>query len=245
MVFLHGSDNANGMTDGKRQVANEVFYARLGQRIIHMLATRMPSGILFEADMRLRPNGNSGMLVSSLKAFDHYQREEAWTWEHQALVRARAVAGDPPVIEHFQATRREILCRQRDLEKLRAEVIEMRRKMAQSLDRSDAEQFDIKQGEGGLVDIEFLVQYAVLRWAHQYPQLIDWTDNARLLQALAELELLEGAAAEQLFSAYSVFRAVSHRSALQEQPPRVAQADLAEERALVREIWQALLGAER
>ena len=245
MVFLHGSDNANGMTDGKRQVANEVFYARLGQRIIHMLTTRMPSGILFEADMRLRPNGNSGMLVSSLKAFDHYQREEAWTWEHQALVRARAVAGDPPVIEHFQATRREILCRQRDLEKLRAEVIEMRRKMAQSLDRSDAEQFDIKQGEGGLVDIEFMVQYAVLRWAHQYPQLIDWTDNARLLQALAELELLEGAAAEQLFSAYSVFRAVSHRSALQEQPPRVAQADLAEERALVREIWQALLGAER
>jgi len=242
LVFLHGSDMATAMTDGDREVANDVFYARLGQRMIHMLTTRMPSGQLYEADMRLRPNGNSGMLVSSLKAFEHYQYHEAWTWEHQALIRARAVCGDPAVIERFEQIRTEVLCRERDAEKLRTEVIDMRRKMAENLDRSNEQVFDIKQGAGGLVDIEFMVQFAVLRWAAEWPGLVKWTDNARLLERLTEYQLLEGHAAEQLFSAYRVFRAIAHRRALQEEKSLIRQDELREERAMVRDIWGQLMG---
>ena len=242
LVFLHGSDKASGVTGGRRQIDNDTFYARLGQRMIHMLTTRMPSGILYEIDMRLRPNGKSGMLVSSLRAFDHYQREEAWTWEHQALVRARAVAGDPKVIGHFNAIRKEILCRRRDPHKLREQVRDMRRKMADNLDSSNDELFDIKQGAGGLVDIEFMVQYAVLRWANEHPGLTGWTDNARLLGRLTEYDLLEGDAAEQLFTVYRVFRAIVHRCALQEVKPLVRQDELLEDRQLVRDTWQHLLG---
>lgn len=238
LVFLHGSLNANACTDGKKEIANDVFYARLGQRIIHMLTAHMPSGILYETDMRLRPNGNSGMLVSSLVAFEKYQQDEAWTWEHQALVRARAVAGDPGVIAHFDAIRKEILCQKRDLDKLRADVLEMREKMRDNLDKSTDEIFHIKQGAGGLVDIEFIVQYAVLRWANEYPGLTRWSDNMRLLDTLAELSLLEGRSAELLQNAYCVFRAVTHRKALQEDSSVIPVDQLAEERQMVRDIWQ-------
>jgi len=206
-----------------------------------MLTTRMPSGQLYEADMRLRPNGNSGMLVSSLKAFEHYQHNEAWTWEHQALIRARAVSGDPRVIERFDDIRADVLCRERDVDKLRNEVCEMRRKMADNLDRTDNEVFDIKQGSGGLVDIEFMVQFSVLRWAAEHPGLVKWTDNARLLETLTEYQLLEGHAAEQLFSVYRVFRAIAHRRALQEEKSLIGQGELLEERAMVRDIWGALM----
>jgi len=241
IVFLHGSDNPNAMTDGKRQAANDVFYARLGQRMIHMLTTRMPSGILYEIDMRLRPNGKSGLLVSSLKAFERYQLEDAWTWEHQALVRARVLAGDPAVVERFNKIRRDVLCQKRDPERLRRDVLEMRTRMAENLDGSDTAMFDIKQGPGGLVDIEFLVQYGVLRWAHEYPGLTDWSDNARLLDRLGEYGLLDPTSAEQLFSAYRVFRAIVHRSALQEENARMPQDELQEERAMVRDIWEQVL----
>lgn len=243
LVFLQGSDKPTATTDGQREVANDVFYARLGQRMIHMLTTRMASGQLFEVDMRLRPNGNSGMLVSSLKAFEHYQQNEAWTWEHQALIRARAVSGDPGVIQRFQDIRERVLCQPRDLSRLRADVSEMRRKMADNLDRSDGEVFDVKQGPGGLVDIEFLVQFSVLRWASEYPGLIRWTDNARLLKTLSEHRLLPDNAAEQLFGAYQVFRTIAHRCALQDTKAFIAQNELLEERAMVRDIWDDLLGA--
>ncbi len=242
LVFVHGNASPSAATDGAREVANDLFYARLGQRIIHILTTRTPSGILYEVDMRLRPNGDSGLLVSSLPAFERYQREDAWTWEHQALVRARPVAGDPALVEAFARMRREVLCRQRDPAVLAREVREMRRKMAARLDRGDAEYFDIKQGRGGLVDIEFLVQYAVLRWAHAHPGLTEWTDNARLLARLGELGLFDAAQAERLFGIYRVYRAIVHRRALQEAPARVPAAELSEERALVREAWAHWLG---
>ena len=242
VVFLHGNDNRNAVTDGVRPVANEVFYARLGQRMIHTLTTRTPSGILYEVDMRLRPNGDSGLLVSSLTAFERYQLQDAWTWEHQALVRARAVAGDPAVIEGFNTIRQAVLCRPREPGPLRDEVVAMRERMANSLDRSDDLRFDVKQGRGGLVDIEFLVQYGVLRWAHACPGLTEWTDNARLLQRLGEYGLLDPRVAEQLLSAYRVYRAISHRRALREEKAMVPQAELPEERAMVRDIWEQVLG---
>jgi glutamate-ammonia-ligase adenylyltransferase len=241
LVFLHGSLDPNAMTDGERSVGNDAFYVRLGQRMIHMFTTRTPSGLLYEADMRLRPSGNSGMLASSLAAFEDYQKTEAWTWEHQALLRARPVAGDPKVIERFQQIRREVLSREREPDQLRTEVCEMRQKMRDALDKSNAEQFDLKQGVGGIADIEFMVQYAVLRWAHQYPDLLDWTDNIRLLQTLSRHQLLEGESADELADAYRALRAASHRKSLQDAPSLVPVDRLLEARKLVRDKWQALM----
>ncbi|RMG34226.1 MAG: bifunctional [glutamate--ammonia ligase]-adenylyl-L-tyrosine phosphorylase/[glutamate--ammonia-ligase] adenylyltransferase [Gammaproteobacteria bacterium] len=243
LVFLHGNDNPNAVTEGPKVIANDLFYARLGQRMIHILTTRMPSGVLYEVDMRLRPNGNSGLLVGSLQAFERYQHEDAWTWEHQALVRARAVGGDSVMVEDFNRIRREVLCLPRDPEPLASEVRQMREKMAANLDRGDDAHFDVKQGRGGLVDIEFLVQYAVLRWAHEHPGLTEWSDNARLLERLGEYGLLSPRQAERLFGVYRVYRAVVHRCALQEQRPLLPADRFAEERALVREVWTELLGA--
>lgn len=242
LVFLHGSADFNAMTDGGRSLANDVFYARLGQRVIHMLTTRMPSGLLYETDMRLRPNGNAGQLVASLNAFEHYQCNDAWTWEHQALVRARAVAGDPLVKARFAAIRHQVLCLPRDPDKLLDEVRSMRRKMRDSLDRSDAENFHIKHGVGGLVDIEFIVQYAVLRWANSHPDLTEWTDNARLLERLSQHQLLPAGAADQLWNAYQLYRGVVHRRALQEAGSLIPVVQLEEERAMVRDIWAGVIG---
>ena len=239
LVFLHGCTKGSASTSGEKALSNETFYARLGQKVIHLLTTRTPAGQLYEADMRLRPNGNSGLLVSPLSTFEHYQKNDAWTWEYQALIRARAVSGDPAVVQRFNEIRHEVLCQPRDEERLRAEVAEMRQKMRGQLDKSDAEWFDLKQGIGGLVDIEFLVQFSVLRWANQHPELTQWTDNARLLELLAKLDLLPDEQAERLFGLYRVLRARVHRAALQDRPSKIAQAKLAEERAIVTEIWQS------
>ncbi len=244
MVFLHGCPDRNAMTDGDRPVSVDLFYARMAQRIIHLMSTRTPSGVLYEVDMRLRPNGNSGMMVSSLETFETYQHDSAWTWEHQALIRARVVAGDRRVRERFEAVRRDILGGAREADKLRAEVVEMREKMRASLDKSSAELFDLKQGVGGIVDIEFMVQYTVLRWAHDHPDLLVWTDNIRLLETLSRLGLLSDNAAERLMGVYKVLRAAYHRSALQDQPPLVSHDKLTEERALVQDIWSCLMQQE-
>jgi glutamate-ammonia-ligase adenylyltransferase len=241
LVFLHGNRDANAMTDGERQVANDVFYARLGQRMIHMFTIRTPSGLLYEVDMRLRPSGNSGMLVSSLDAFERYQRSEAWTWEHQALLRARPVAGDSVLCERFHSIRREVLGRERDPDKLRTDVREMREKMRSSLDKSGTDGFDIKQGRGGIADIEFMVQYAVLRWAHRYPGLLDWTDNIRLLDGLAGNEVLDPGVAQKLADAYRAFRALYHRTTLRELPGLVTDGALEQERLFVEGVWRALM----
>ncbi|MET0068365.1 MAG: bifunctional [glutamate--ammonia ligase]-adenylyl-L-tyrosine phosphorylase/[glutamate--ammonia-ligase] adenylyltransferase [Candidatus Thiodiazotropha sp.] len=241
MVFLHGCTDRNAFTDGAKPVSVDVFYARMAQRIIHIMTTRTPSGILYEVDMRLRPNGNSGMMVSSLETFETYQRNNAWTWEHQALVRARVVAGDERVGSRFAQIRRAVLGQPRDARKLRHEVLEMREKMRASLDRSDTREFDLKQGVGGIVDIEFMVQYTVLRWAYEHPDLLTWTDNIRILETLVKLGLLNDQAAERLMGIYKVLRAVYHRSALQELPSRVDRERLTEERTLVQEIWSCLM----
>ena len=243
LVFLHGSSDLNAVTDGARSLSNDVFYVRMGQRLIHMLTTRTPSGLLYEADMRLRPNGNAGQLVVSLNAFEKYQLNDAWTWEHQALVRARPVAGDPAVIARFAAIRHQVLCLARDPDQLRDEVRGMRQKMRDSLDRGDATHFHIKHGAGGLVDIEFLVQFAVLRWAHDYPDLTAWTDNARLLESLRGLSLLPDDTTAQLWDAYQKYRGVVHRNALQEAGSLVPLEELAEERAMVSAIWEEIIGA--
>ncbi len=241
LVFVQGSDSSGAMTTGGRPISSDQFYLRLGQRMIHMMTTHTSSGLLYEVDMRLRPDGNKGMLVRSLRSFADYQASGAWTWEHQALVRARPVAGDPALAERFAAVRRETLCRERDPEALRKDVREMREKMRKNLDKTRDGRFDLKQGRGGIADIEFMVQYSVLRWSSRYRDLADWTDNVRLLESLARLDLLPGTAAEDLTAAYKDLRATYHRSGLQEQPTTIADDLLVEQRTRVRSLWQALM----
>jgi glutamate-ammonia-ligase adenylyltransferase len=247
LVFVYDGRLAVGTTegaeDGQRPIANAQFFVRLGQRLIHIMTTPTYSGVLYDVDMRLRPDGDKGMIARSLKSFADYQAHDAWTWEHQALVRARPVAGDAGLAERFAAIRAQILREGRDADKLRDEVRGMRTRMRQNLDKSRAGRFDLKQGRGGIADIEFMVQYAVLRWAADYPDLAGWTDNIRLLETLERLHLLPGETATDLTEAYKGLRAVYHRNALQDTPGLIPDDQLRPERDRVAAIWQALMEA--
>jgi glutamate-ammonia-ligase adenylyltransferase len=241
LVFLH--TDAEGTTDGERPVDNAVFYARLAQRLIHILNTRTASGVLYEVDTRLRPSGASGLLVSTLSAFAEYQRHQAWTWEHQALVRARTVAGDPAVGAVFDGLRRNVLGRQRERDALRQEVRDMRERMRANLSKAAAGQFDLKQDAGGIADIEFMVQYGVLAWAHAYPDLLDFTDNIRQLEGLARNGILAPADAGLLADAYRTYRSRLHRLTLRDLPALVPEHEFAELRAGVQRLWRQNLEA--
>ena len=207
----------------------------------------MSFGQLYEVDMRLRPSGASGLLVTSLAAFEQYQAEDAWTWEHQALVRARAVAGDPGLCERVENLRRTLLCRPREQAALAQEVVQMRRRMRENARvKPDDDEMDLKQGFGGIVDIEFMVQYAVLAWAHREPALADWSDNVRILDTLARSGLLPEARCRALNDAYLDLRSATHRLALQQQSPKVQAESVREHRQAVLDAWSALFGdAER
>jgi glutamate-ammonia-ligase adenylyltransferase len=245
LVFVHDAD-PNGATDGERSLDNVTFYMRLGQKIIHILDTNTLAGKLYEVDMRLRPNGNSGMLVSSFRALEKYQKESAWTWEHQALVRARVVAGSARLTREFERVREEVLTQQREPEKLKSEVKEMRHKMRTHLGSSEkgkeADQFHLKQDAGGIVDIEFMVQYAVLAWAHADPTLVRYTDNIRILGCLEQSGLLDTQEVSQLIEAYKAFRSAGHRLALQQQSSLIDGSSFTSERQTVQNSWQRLLG---
>ena len=244
LVFLHDADPTL-TTSGAHPLSNEQFFARLGQRIIHILSTRTASGALYEVDMRLRPSGNSGLLVSSCDAFARYQAESAWVWEHQALVRARPVAGSTALAERFAAVRHHVLCRPRDRAELAREVNAMRAKMRAHLASEATVQnqdlFDLKQDAGGIVDIEFMVQFAVLAESHRHPELTRWTDNIRILGDLAEAGVLSATDTETLREAYKAYRAAAHRLQLQRQPGVVPAAEFAAPRAAVTAIWERLL----
>ena len=246
LVFLHDAQSDLD-TDGEQPLSNEQFFIRLGQRIIHILNTRTASGTLYEVDMRLRPSGNSGLPVSSLTAFERYQRSDAWIWEHQALVRARAIAGDPTLAERFGEIRRAVLCRPRDRTELAREVRAMRDRMRSHLGTpqgaSAGDLFDLKQDPGGIVDIEFMVQFAVLAESHRHPDLTRWTDNIRILGDLEAAGVLCAADTAVLREAYKNYRMAGHRLQLQGLPGRVAAAEFADRRAAVTTIWKRLLGA--
>ncbi|MBB1125182.1 bifunctional [glutamate--ammonia ligase]-adenylyl-L-tyrosine phosphorylase/[glutamate--ammonia-ligase] adenylyltransferase [Thiospirillum jenense] len=232
LVFLYDETCCN---------APPAFYLRLSQRFIHILTTPTYSGYLYEVDTRLRPDGNKGLIARTLDSFADYQLHEAWTWEHQALVRARAVVGDAQLITRFQAVRHTVLTQSRTANKLRTEVAAMRMKMRSALDRSTAEQFDLKQGAGGIADIEFMVQYAVLRWAATHSELTEWTDNIRLLATLEQLALLPSLAAAELTEAYKTLRTAYHSQALQDAPGVVKNDCLTAVRATVIAWWQHIM----
>lgn len=245
LVFVHDAA-VDGETDGAKPVDNATFFARLGQKMIAFLTAATSAGLLYEVDMRLRPSGNSGLLVSSLRAFTNYQDEKAWTWEHQALVRARVVAGDSRLAAAFDAERVKVLARARDNAALRQEVREMRDKMRAHLSSEapgkGGQGFDLKHDRGGIVDIEFMVQYGVLAWAHESPELTRYPDNVRILEGLANRGLLPSDAATGLRDAYLQYRARGHRLALANREAKVSDDEFLKERALVTHWWNELIG---
>lgn len=237
VVFLHDSTGERQESDGKRPLDNNTYFARVGQRMVHYLTAPTAAGELYEIDMRLRPNGNSGMMVTGMNAFVTYQNEAAWTWEHQALVRARFIAGDARIGAQFNVIRHEILTRTRDVDALRVEVRDMRARMREHLGTSDDSEFDLKQDAGGIADIEFLVQFAVLSQAHAHPALTRWTDNIRILDTLAAEGLMPAEDAALLADAYRAYRARGHRLVLQDKPARVPGDEFPEFRAAVTRLW--------
>ncbi|HUW37554.1 MAG TPA: bifunctional [glutamate--ammonia ligase]-adenylyl-L-tyrosine phosphorylase/[glutamate--ammonia-ligase] adenylyltransferase [Rhodocyclaceae bacterium] len=222
-------------------------YARLAMRINTWISGRTPAGILFETDLRLRPNGDSGLLVSSLDAFRKYQLESAWVWEHQALTRARFSAGDRGIGSAFEQIRAEILKKPRELEDLRREVLMMRQKMvdAHATKATQADDgFDLKQDPGGLIDVEFIVQYLVLGHAGEHPELVANLGNIALLRIAGGLGLIPPALAASVGDAYREYRRTQHAQRLNSLPGRVARESVASRVAAVRELWRTVFGGE-
>ncbi|HVK50465.1 MAG TPA: bifunctional [glutamate--ammonia ligase]-adenylyl-L-tyrosine phosphorylase/[glutamate--ammonia-ligase] adenylyltransferase [Pseudoxanthomonas sp.] len=239
LVFLFDAP-ADAVSDGARPLEAGRWYARLAQKIVALLGAESGAGRLYEVDVRLRPDGAKGLLVSSLASFREYQRERAWTWEHQALVRARAVAGDEGLALAFEDIRDATLSRMRDPQKLREDVVSMRKRMRGELDRSDIARFDLKQGEGGLVDLEFLLQYRVLRESSAVPALLTPRNTASLIAALQSAGRIDEATAHALTQAHSVFLSEGLACTLDRRPRLVAEnAAIATARAAVRNVLAA------
>jgi glutamate-ammonia-ligase adenylyltransferase len=228
LVFLYDDDAPDA----------NVIYARLGQRINTLLSSYTAAGRLYEVDLRLRPNGDSGLLVSSVEAFEEYQLKHAWVWEHQALTRARYCAGDADIGAAFERIRSNVLRQKRELPKLRAEIVAMRQKMHDGHPNKST-LFDIKHDRGGMVDIEFMVQYLVLAHAHAHPELAENKGNLALLGRAAQAGLILPEAAEQVAGLYRELRRLQHAMRLNNQQPRVASESLDVSACL--RLWAALL----
>ena len=230
LIFLYDDDHPDALEN----------YARLAQRINTMVSSYTSSGRLYETDLRLRPNGASGLLVSSIAAFAEYQQHEAWVWEHQALTRARFSAGDADVGAAFEKIRQHVLCQPRDLATLRKEILDMRQKMHDG-HPNDSGLFDIKHDSGGMVDIEFIVQYLVLAYAYQYPQLTANIGNLALLKLAGELGLIPPEIAEQVRVLYRTLRQTQHRMRLNNQSPcRVPPGETDTQAS--QQLWKKLFG---
>jgi glutamate-ammonia-ligase adenylyltransferase len=215
-------------------------YARLAQRLNTWLSSRTSSGILFETDLQLRPSGASGLLVSSIEAFQRYQEESAWVWEHQALTRARYCAGERKVGEAFEAIRSRILRRSRDPGPLRASVAQMRQKL-HAAHPNKSGLFDVKHDAGGMIDVEFAVQFLVLAYASQFPSLTANLGNIALLRMAAEHGLIRPELAERCRNAYREFRRIQHTLRLNgAHYARVPGNQVLAEMAAVQELWQAV-----
>jgi glutamate-ammonia-ligase adenylyltransferase len=241
VVFLHDSEGERQETEGARNIDNQVFFLRLAQRIMHLLTMHSAAGRLYEVDVRLRPSGKGGLLVTSLAAFTEYQKREAWTWEHQALLHARAVAGDPGLRARFEAVRVEVLRHNVKREGLRAEVRRMRERMRRELSRSGPDQFDIKQDAGGVADIEFLAQYWALAWALRYPPLIMFSDTIRQLESVASADLVPQLSVDALTAAYRAYRERTHRMSLEGGANVVPADQFVAERSAVTAIWHTAM----
>jgi glutamate-ammonia-ligase adenylyltransferase len=239
LVFLHDSTMEGAETDAAKPVDNQVFFIRYAQRVMHLLTMHSAAGRLYEVDVRLRPSGKGGMLITRIGAFAEYQEKEAWTWEHQALLHARAVAGDPALRAGFERVRMDILqrCVRRDT--LRTEVREMRERMRKELSRArpGSGKFDIKQDAGGTADIEFLAQYWALLHAGTHPPVAMFSDTIRQLESVASANLVPQEVVDELVDAYRSYRERSHHLSLENAEPVVPGEEFGEIRAAVHAIW--------
>ena len=237
LVFLYEEVEDMTETNGPNAISVSVFYARLAQRIVHLLNTHTASGVLYHVDTRLRPSGDAGLIVTPFEGFAEYQRTKAWTWEHQALVRARCIYGSQRSHDHFYKLRKQILCMPRDHKKLRSDIVAMRQKMLAS---TSSQEFDIKQSSGGLIDIEFIVQYCVLCHAHDHWETLNHTDNLHLLANLVQTHLLSNMDANILIDAYRYYRKRSHSLMLSNNDNNEVTEECLIHRQGVLSVWRKL-----
>ena len=239
LVFVHNHDGTS-YTSGDKAIDSRQFYLKLAQRLMHLFNTRTASGILYELDTRLRPEGASGLLAINLESFNHYQQTQAWTWEHQALVRARLILGQTELVTRFAQIRAEILCQKRDVELLKTDVIKMREKMRGHLAKGNEQQFDLKQDVGAMTDIEFITQYLVLKYAHEFNHLCDNSDNVRILTDAAKIGCITDTQKQQLIKAYIDYRSRYHVLSLDQQGRCVKREDFSKDINNVTAVWKAI-----
>jgi len=243
LVFLHDSTGAKQQTDAARPLDNQVYFVRFVQRLVNWLTMQSNAGRLYEVDMRLRPNGKGGMLVSSIEAFADYQRSEAWTWEHQALLHARSVAGDAALRARFEELRLEIITGAVKHESLLDEVRAMRARMRAEKAQHDATRFDLKNDPGGITDIEFLAQYWALHWARAYPPVAMFADTIRQLESVGSADLVPQSDIDLLVNAYRAYRTLLHHRSLAGHGSVVdAAVPFAAHRDAVWRIWRRTFG---
>ncbi|NVK24551.1 MAG: bifunctional [glutamate--ammonia ligase]-adenylyl-L-tyrosine phosphorylase/[glutamate--ammonia-ligase] adenylyltransferase [Gammaproteobacteria bacterium] len=239
VVFVH-SCKSSGMTDGKKAIDSRQFYLKLAQRITHIFTTTTLSGELYEVDTRLRPSGASGLLAINIETFGEYQREEAWTWEHQALVRSRYIVGDEVLKQRFNQIRTDILCMPRDVTELKQDIAKMRTKMFDNLSKESEQQFDLKQSRGGVADIEFIVQMLVLSQANRYAELTNYPDNVRLIEIASNLALITEQDKQALTAAYIDYRDLYHLQSLNSEEKLVDKESINDHKQNVVEVWHRL-----
>jgi glutamate-ammonia-ligase adenylyltransferase len=242
LVFLHDSRGEIQRTAGPQVVENGVFFLRLVQRLVHLLTVHSAAGRLYEVDTRLRPSGKGGLLVQSVEGFADYQRAEAWTWEHQALLRSRAVAGPRTLRARYESLRVDLLRTTVRRDTLRDDVRAMRERMRAELSRSKPGEFDLKQDAGGITDVEFLAQYWALLWADQRPELVTYSDNIRQLESLASIGLVPQDTVDVLTGAYRAYRQRLHHLSLEGERSVAPAAEFEGIRAAVSRIWHETMG---
>lgn len=237
LVFLHNAPEDSETVGGKKSISSHQFYLKLAQKINAMFNLNTSAGVLYEVDMRLRPSGEAGLLVSTFSAYDHYQKNEAWTWESQALVRARCVYGSSELAARFEQIRQSTLALPRTSGQLQQEICEMRQKMYQHLSHSDEAHFHLKTDKGGITDIEFIAQYLVLNYAHQSPEMAVWSDNVRIFDSAMSVGLLSEEEGERLKNGYTRLRNKIHHLNLLRRPSVVPSSEFANERDFVTQMW--------
>lgn len=242
LVFLHDSIGEQQETDAPQPIDNQVFFVRLAQRILHLLTMHSAAGRLYEVDVRLRPSGKGGMLITGFEAFREYQRTDAWTWEHQALLHARAVAGDKQLCARFSQLRMEVLTEFVHHDRLQDDVRSMRERMRRELSKSGAGEFDLKQDPGGIADIEFLAQYWALAHARRRPPVAMFSDTIRQLESLASDALVPQSTVDELTDAYRAYRTRGHHRSLRDQSAILPAAEFKSERLAVTRAWSATFG---
>lgn len=244
VVFIHQLEE-QADTDGTKRISGFEFALKVAQRFMSLMTTQTLDGRVYEIDTRLRPSGEAGVLVTSLRAYQRYQLHNAWLWEHQALVRARCIAGDVQLREQFEQLRCDILTQPRDVNVVRQEVLNMREKMKSHLGSTEQQKksgiFHLKQDAGGIVDIEFMAQYVVLVWSGAKADLARYSDNVRILEDAATLGYLSKTEAQNLIQAYLSERAESHRLALANHNMQVNATDWQPTRDIVCNLWHRLI----